>query len=618
MTRILQTPLLPASLVLLSVLAATGCAKIGSPTGGAKDVTPPKYVAGEPENRSTRFSGKEINFSFDEYIQFKDLNKELLISPPMEKKPDVQVRDRSVRIKLKSDLLPDATYTLSFGNAITDLNEGNPLRDFEYVFSTGDHIDSLSLAGKALNAFDHKPLKDAQVLVMLYDRFGDSIPMKEIPRFIGRANKDGLFTVNNLGIDTFRVIAVNDLNNNLKYDRGDEEVAFLDSLTVISAQTVKPMHFIKDTVKTALPEKGEKESKTGKKPSVKQMVDTTVMQGKNLNAVNVDLYYFSELTEKVYLEARKRDIPEKLQFMFNRPPVEPVKLERPGDKATEPWFIEEPGVTGDTLTYWITDTLQSKSDTLKVLLTYATTDSAGRAISRTDTLQMRYQQVQDKSTTGRKSRTPAQKTAGKYLKLTPSTADKGTQDLNSLFGFEAGKPLKETDAAKMELFILRDTLETPARFTMVADSVNRRRFALKVNWEENTNYRLVLWPDAVHDIYGAANDTLRIRFLTQKSDFYGRILLTVGARQYPVIVELYNEKGNLAGWRRITEPGKEVFDFLPPARYTVKAIADRNDNGRWDTGDYLRHRQPEPVYFYTLPVVLRSNWDYEINWDIPD
>lgn len=606
----------PAFAFLFPVVLLTACAKIGSPTGGEKDVTPPRYVTGEPENRSTLFAEKEITFTFDEYIQFKDLNRELLVSPPMEKKPDIQVRDRSVRIKLKSDLLPATTYTLNFGNSITDLNESNPIRDFEFVFATGEGIDSLSLTGTALSAFDLTPLKDAQIMVMLYDRFADSIPMKEIPRYVGRVNKDGLFSVNNLREDTFRVLAVNDLNNNFKYDRGEEEVAFLDSLTIISLRTVKPVHFIKDTVKVSLPEK--KEDRSGKKAPARQVLDTTVVQGKKLNAFPVTLLYFSEETEKVYLTGRKRDIPERLLFTFNRKPAEPVRLERPGLTGADPWFLEEGSVTGDTLTFWITDTVLVKNDTLPVMLSYVTTDSAGRPFNRTDTLSMRYQKVQERSSSGRKSRAVLVQTPGRKLNLTSSTPAKGTHPLNSPFLFISEKPLGGLDPARMELVVIRDSTETPVRFEVKADSVNRRRLTLQANWVENTNYRLVLWPGAVSDIYGSASDTTIIPFVTQKSDFYGRLLLTATGRRFPVIVELYNEKKQLAGRKTFTEAGTITFDYLAPARYTMKAIADLNGNGRWDTGDYLLHRQPEPVYRYSLPVGIRSNWDVEINWDIPD
>ncbi len=194
------------------IMLVQGCAKVGTPTGGPKDITPPRYVSGEPENRSTHFQGKEISFQFNEFIQLKDLNRELLVSPPLKVKPDVRLRDKSIKINLKNELLPNTTYTLNFGNSISDLNEGNPLPDFEYVFSTGDEIDSLSVAGRAVNAFDHLSLKDQVIMVMLYNNLADSAPLRKIPRYIGRASKDGLFTINNIQPDTFRLIAINDVN----------------------------------------------------------------------------------------------------------------------------------------------------------------------------------------------------------------------------------------------------------------------------------------------------------------------------------------------------------------------------------------------------------------------
>jgi hypothetical protein len=208
--------------LLSLILLLQGCAKVGTPTGGLKDITPPKYLDGDPENRSTGFNGKEISFRFDEFIQFKDLNKELLVSPPLKVKPDVKLKDKSVKINLKNELTPNTTYTINFGKSISDLNEGNLLPDFEFVFSTGDQIDSLSVAGKALNAFDHKPLKDQEITVMLYDNLADSAPLLQIPRYIGRANSNGLFTINNIHPDTLSLIVVNDANGNLKYDPGAE------------------------------------------------------------------------------------------------------------------------------------------------------------------------------------------------------------------------------------------------------------------------------------------------------------------------------------------------------------------------------------------------------------
>src|SRR5512133_37777 len=111
-----------------------GCAKMGTPTGGPKDVYPPEYISGAPSNKSVNFSGDQVDIYFNEYIQLKDQNKEILISPPMNEKPLVRIRDKSIRVTFNEDLLPQTTYTINFGKSLADLNEGNILPDFYFVF----------------------------------------------------------------------------------------------------------------------------------------------------------------------------------------------------------------------------------------------------------------------------------------------------------------------------------------------------------------------------------------------------------------------------------------------------------------------------------------------------
>lgn len=606
--------LLFASLLSL-ILLLQGCAKIGTPTGGLKDITPPKYVDGDPENRSTGFKGKEISFRFDEFIQFKDLNKELLVSPPLKVKPDVRLKDKAVKINLKNELAPNTTYTINFGKSISDLNEGNLLPDFEFVFSTGDQIDSLSVAGKALNAFDHKPLKDQVIMVMLYDNLADSAPLRQIPRYIGRANSDGLFAINNIHPDTLRLIAVNDVNGNLKYDPGAESIAFLDSFLVINANTVKPLMFIKDTIKL---EDNKKEERTGKKALVKSIIDTTVVQGKKLNALDVSLYYFLEETDNVVLTDRKRDEREKLFFVFNRPPHDSVIIKPINFRPDSAWYIKETSLKGDSLTYWITDSIIAKNDTLKLSVSYTTTDSAHRFVNRTDTIRMRAQKTSEKATTGRKGKAPTAKKVTSRIVISPSITSQGKQDLNKPVVFTLDKPIYSVHPDSIKFFRIEDSIVTKQPFTCMMDPSNFRKFVVTTKWEENMKYRMLLKPGTVENIYGIKNDSLEIKFPTQKMEYYGRIIVTAQGKQFPMIVQVMDEKGKVSETKIIKEPGKIIFDFLTPQKYTLKAIMDRNGNGQWDTGNYLKHMQPEKTFFYTLPIQLRSNWDQEINWIIPD
>ena len=149
-------------------------------------MTPPKVVESTPAMNSLNFQGKKIEITFDEFIQLVDINKNFVMSPPLKKKPMVLMRNKNLILDLEEDLKPNTTYRLYFGNAIVDNNERNPLKDFDFVFSTGNIIDSLSLRGRIVDAFDHKPDKDSY-FVMLYDKFQDSIPRKQLPQYIAPA-----------------------------------------------------------------------------------------------------------------------------------------------------------------------------------------------------------------------------------------------------------------------------------------------------------------------------------------------------------------------------------------------------------------------------------------------
>jgi hypothetical protein len=602
---------------LVQFILLHGCARVGAPTGGIKDTTPPSYLKGTPGNRSTHFSAKEIELEFDEYLQLKDLNKELMISPPLEKKPDIRLKGKSIRINLENKLLPNTTYTFNFGNAIVDNNEGNPLPDFEYVFSTGDNIDSLAVTGKVLDAFSHKPADEAEVMmIMLYDNLADSAPLKEIPRYVGRANRNGLFSINNIKTDTFRVVALNDANNNMRYDPFNESIAFLDSFIYVSPETVIPTRFIKDTVKLQPPER--KTGKPEKGTLMKGMADTAIVQGKALNALNVSLFYFKEESDKVFITSRKRESRDMLLFTFSRPTHDSVVLSPVNFTPGREWLLKEPSLNRDTLTCWIIDSLVARKDTLLITISYTTTDSLNNFIVRTDTVNLRYTMPVERSPAGRKTRISASAKPDKFLKLTANVADKGKAGLDVPLVFVAERPLQQIAGDSIELFRMQDSLVIKQDFTCMKDSGKARVFKILVPWEEDTKYRLLLKPGTATDFMGKTNDSLSISFSTQKADYYGRLLVSIDAADFPLIVQLLNEKEKMVAKRYLEKPDRVIFDYLVPGRYILKAIHDRNKNQKWDTGRYLEQVQPEAVFFYKMNDDLRANWDLELIWHISD
>ena len=221
-------------LLFLTPLLLMRCANVVAPTGGAKDITPPKVVEAQPANHSTGFDGHRIEITFDEFVTLNNASQQVLVSPPLSAKPDIKLSGKTVSVKFKEDLKPNTTYTIDFGEAVKDLHEGNQFKDYRYTFSTGEAIDTLTLQGKVLNADDKKPA--AALLVGLYADT-DSLfwqPVRRAPDFIAKTDKEGAFRFHGLPEKHFLVFALEDMNSNLFYDLPNEKVAFLDTLVAPS------------------------------------------------------------------------------------------------------------------------------------------------------------------------------------------------------------------------------------------------------------------------------------------------------------------------------------------------------------------------------------------------
>jgi hypothetical protein len=204
------------------------CANQVAPQGGDKDLKPPKIVKSVPENFSTRFDSKKIQITFDEFIQLKDVNSQLIVSPPLSKTPETKIKQKTLIIEFNDTLRQNTTYTMNFGNAIMDNNEGNPLENFQYVFSTGTVLDSLKVSGKVENALDKKT--DKGTLVMLYRTNEDSLPFKKHPDYFAKTNDKGLFQITNIAPAEYKIFALKESNADYIFDAPDESIGFSDTL----------------------------------------------------------------------------------------------------------------------------------------------------------------------------------------------------------------------------------------------------------------------------------------------------------------------------------------------------------------------------------------------------
>lgn len=221
------------SLLYLIAIGNAGCGQIGMPTGGPKDSIPPRLVNASPALNSVNVKDNKIMFTFNEYIDLKEAQTNVLISPLPKKQPSIDFKLKTVTVKLKDTLLPNTTYSINFGSAIVDNNEGNPYKDFTYVFSTGNQIDSFKLTGKVILAETGK--YDSTLLAILYRKTDDSAVQKIRPDYIARLSGDGSFTFVNLPAGSFNVYALKDGDGGKFYNSKKEMFAFADAPVSIAA-----------------------------------------------------------------------------------------------------------------------------------------------------------------------------------------------------------------------------------------------------------------------------------------------------------------------------------------------------------------------------------------------
>ena len=614
----LQIPMEKQKQILRAFMAAGlllvyGCAQQGAPTGGPKDEDPPVVLKTTPSNYSTNFNTKKITITFDEYLDMGNFTQELVVSPPMEEKPEIKLRNKMLMIEFEEELKEDVTYTFNFGEGIKDLNEKNVLLNYEFVFSTGDYLDSLSVKGTLRNAFDMS-VPENPINVMLYTEMEDSIPLKQIPYYVGRADKEGNFAVNNLKAGIYKMFVLKDGNNNFLFDMPDEQIAFLDSILTIDGD-----YFRKILLETGVYDSTDLQPKplvidvdtVGMTADSLQMVlDSLELLKPDFNSLYVDLFMFTEDPVNQFISDFKRDDKKKIELLFSLPltdsfffaPVFP-------DTLTSADLVPEFGLNRDSLTIWMADTIVAGIDTIQLSLTYTVPDSLGNPLIKTDTLQFAYRE----RTTKKKSE---EKKDEKKETLQISTIrSRAKHDIRHDLNFTISQPLGRIDPELFELFIIPDSLEVPVEIQPFIDTTHLRRARIKHSWKEEGQYRLVVYPGAMTNIYGLTNDTIDLKFQIRPLAEYGRINLTLEDVSDTLLIELF-KKDKMINSLEVAEPGLYEFDFLDPDTYHIKIIHDTNRNGKWDTGNYLKGIQPEKVEFLPRQLKIRANWDHDVTYVI--
>lgn len=555
------------------------CANPVSPAGGPKDVDPPLVVKSEPPNRSVNFTQDKIIITFNEFVKLKNPNQQVLVSPPLDEMPDFKIRGKSVVINLNSKLKDSTTYSIFFGDAIVDITEDNPLSNYVFAFSTGNVIDSLSLGGSVLNAFDKKPQEG--VFVMLYFPENDTIPTDSLPLqirpdYITKTDKEGFFRLRNLKLAPYLLFALKDVNSNYLYDQPNEEIAFTDSLIV-------PYY-----VASQQPD------------SVKQdslMSDSLEMR--NLFKDFQELMLFSQYDSVQRILQKEVVGRSKFRLVFRYPVVKPELLPLNMDTLGG-WKFEQLNKRGDTLSVWVKD---------------ASIDSLELIVKERDSILDTTLFVLNKITDDKKKKSKKKDEVTDRIVLS-SNAKNRTMELNVPLVLTFANPLKKSDFSNVFWVAGTDTLHG-APFAPV-DSL-RLSYRLDNSLKENVGYEFIFPDSTLWDIYGLTNDSLLLAFKVKQLSDYGNFFIDLRLKTEgsPYIIQLIDSKENVLYEQFAEKSGKVAFEKLKPGKYRIKAISDKWKNNRWDTGDYLKKRQPENVFYFPAEIQVRANWDIEESWQLP-
>lgn len=575
------------------------CANPVTPEGGKKDIIPPVVLSCDPPNQSIRFSHQNFTLEFDEFITLKDQATEVYFSPPLKNPPDLRLRGKSLVVKFDDTLVSGVTYSVNFGKAIADLTEGNPLTGFNYVFSTGDYIDSLSLRGSVVAAFNLQPQKE--VFIGLYLNNNDTVPLDSmplhlIPGYLSKTDENGNFMFSNLRNQPYKIFALADQDGDLIFNQPSEKIAFADSL-------VYPYYFAKPLVKKS------SDSLDSLHRSVKPVpvkVSDSIRQADSIrkaDSVNQSLKLYPPCSLFLYEETDSLQRLLKADFMKQgeiallfRYPVKSIRVAPLSFDSTLSWCLTEWSSKKDTVTLWLT---RERTDTLQILIAADTT------VRDTVTLELSKKPGSKKGTTAEKSGSLSVTTAFKSASFNQYKGD---------LQLVCSYPLLKWDFSKILLISDKDTVHPPIRFT---DSLHRR-LIINHKWEEEKRYRILI-PDSVFTaIQNKSHDTIRIEFSTKAEKDFGNLNLSLNFEnprgQY--IIQLWNENESaLAGEQFTHGIGKITFSYLLPGKYKIKAIDDRNKNSRWDTGVYRKKIQPEKVFYFPKTIEIRSNWDNDESWD---
>lgn len=268
-------------LLLFQAFLQPGCANIVPPEGGLRDTLAPVLTKATPVNATRNFSNNRITFSFDEYVDLENYQQNVIVSPVPNNMPIISRKLNTILVRLRDTLQPNTTYSINFGKAIKDINEGNIMKDFTYIFSTGSYIDSLQFTGKVILAETGEV--DSTLTILLHSTPEDSALINKRPRYVTKTDATGNFIFRNLPPDTFYVYALKDEGGSYRYMSTEQLFAFRDTSVITGPQT-KPV-----TLYAYAAKKEEKERPAATSRNNNKATEKRLRYQSNLNAGKQEL-----------------------------------------------------------------------------------------------------------------------------------------------------------------------------------------------------------------------------------------------------------------------------------------------------------------------------------------
>ncbi|MEI6752956.1 MAG: Ig-like domain-containing protein [Paludibacter sp.] len=570
--------------ILIISFLVYACANRGSgPTGGLKDTTPPKVMKSTPLNGSLNFKKKQVEIQFDEMVSIDKPTENVIISPPQQKPPDVKALGKNVVVNFNEDLTDSTTYSINFGNGIVDLNEKNALKNYMFSFSTGNEIDTLQVSGTVINSEDLNPVSG--IMVGIYRESEDSVFFKKPFLRVGRTDESGHFVISNIKKGKYKIFALGDVNHDYVFQQG-ENLAMYDSMITPTFRREQ----MRDTI--------WKDST--------EIDSIHTFMGTHYLPDDMVLRLFKENKKRQYFVKYERKEPFVFSIFFNAPAAKLPEFQALNSKW-EGSYILQKNATNDSLTYWITDSLVWKTDTLQFKLTYLKSDSAFNLKPQTDTLNISMRKLRI-NTKAKK----ATKIKVEPLKFTTNTA--GTFDLYNpiMLNFEA--PLNQIDLSKIKLYLKVDTIYKQIQYKWRQTDSTKINYAIDYKWIPEKSYQLRIDSAAFRSIYDRISTKLKSEFKIRSLDEYSSVKLLLAKFNPKAVLQLLDAKDVVIATKPALEKGT-LFQYLRPGTYYLRLYIDENGNGMWDTGELAKQLQPEQVYYYPGKLTLKANWDFEETWD---